>query len=56
MEGARIRSSVGLYRDVQKDTTVLDGDKVLNLKAGDRVLVNLVSFQFCSPPHSQADG
>ena len=43
MEGARICSSVGLYRDVQKDVVLTDGDRTLDLKAGQRVLVNLVS-------------
>ena len=44
MEGARIRSSVGLYRDVQTDSTVEDGpDCTIPLKAGSRVMVNLVS-------------
>ena len=43
MEGARIRSSVGLYREVQKDEVITDGDRVLDLKAGQRVVVNLVS-------------
>ncbi|KAI4156503.1 MAG: hypothetical protein LQ340_000229 [Diploschistes diacapsis] len=43
MEGARIRSSVGLYRHVQKDMAVQDRDRTIHLKAGDRILVNLVS-------------
>ena len=44
MEGARIRSSIGLLREVtQNDTTITDGDKTLKLTSGDRVLVNLAS-------------
>ncbi len=42
MEGARIRSSVGLYRDVVEPRTVQDGDRTLNLQAGQRVVVDLV--------------
>ncbi|KAE8144928.1 heme peroxidase [Aspergillus avenaceus] len=43
MEGARIRSSVGLPRMVAKPTVVEDNGTKLNLKAGQHILCNLVS-------------
>ncbi|OJD23672.1 hypothetical protein ACJ73_04972, partial [Blastomyces percursus] len=42
LEGARLRSTVGLYRDVVTKSTIKDGVKVLNLKPGDRVACSLV--------------
>ena len=42
MEGARIRASVGLYRDVVEPMTIKDGDRTLHLKTGERVMVDLV--------------
>ena len=43
MEGARLRSSVGLPRMVAKPTVVEDNGEKLNLKAGQHILCNLVS-------------
>ena len=43
MEAARITSSVGLYRDVVSDVTITDGDSPLHLKAGERIMCNLVT-------------
>ncbi|KAE8349730.1 heme peroxidase [Aspergillus coremiiformis] len=43
MEGARLRSSVGLARMVATPTVVEDNGKKLNLKAGQHILCNLVS-------------
>ena len=43
MEGARIRSTVGLYRFAMKDDTVQDGDKSVSVKAGQTLLCDLVS-------------
>ncbi len=43
MEGARIRSTVGLYRLATEDTTIKDGEKVVNIKAGEVVLCDLVT-------------
>ncbi|KAB8216542.1 hypothetical protein BDV33DRAFT_194313 [Aspergillus novoparasiticus] len=43
MEGARLRSSVGLPRMVTKPTVIEDNGKKLNLKAGQHILCNLVS-------------
>ena len=44
MEGARLRASVGLYRDVATPQTVKDGDKTLNLEKGQHLICNLVSI------------
>lgn len=48
MEGARLRATVGLYRDYlpssANDTaTILDGDISVSVSAGSRVFVNLMS-------------
>ena len=43
MEGARIRSTVGLYRLATKDDTIQDGEKKVDVKAGQVLLCNLVS-------------
>lgn len=43
MEGARLGTTVGLYRDVARPTVVEENGKTLNLRAGQRVLCNLVS-------------
>ncbi|KAL6717332.1 hypothetical protein ACLMJK_005247 [Lecanora helva] len=43
MEGARIRSTVGLYRLATKDATIKDGDKILEIKAGEELLCDLVT-------------
>ena len=43
MEGARIRSTVGLYRLATKDATVKDGEKTINVKTGEVVLCDLVT-------------
>ncbi len=48
MEGARIASCVALPRDVHQDVTIVDGDKTLNLKEGERVIVNLVRSRSAS--------
>lgn len=42
MEGARIRSTVGLYRLATKVGTVEDGEKRINVKPGQVLLCNLV--------------
>lgn len=39
-----MRATVGLYRDVATDTTIEDGEESLDLKAGQRVMVNCVGF------------
>ena len=43
MEASRITSSVGLYRTVVHDTTIMDGSETVHLKADQRIMVNLVS-------------
>ncbi|KAK2779959.1 hypothetical protein FQN53_001190 [Emmonsiellopsis sp. PD_33] len=43
LEGARMRSTVALYRDVATKSTVKDGEKELTLEPGQRVICNLVS-------------
>ncbi|KKA20520.1 Linoleate 8R-lipoxygenase [Rasamsonia emersonii CBS 393.64] len=43
MEGARLGATVGLYRDVAQPTVVEDNGKKLNLRAGQRVLCNLIA-------------
>ncbi|THC94398.1 hypothetical protein EYZ11_006127 [Aspergillus tanneri] len=43
MEGARLRSSVGLPRVIAKPTTIMDNGEKVNLKAGQHILCNLVS-------------
>nr|KMM65017.1 linoleate diol synthase [Coccidioides posadasii RMSCC 3488] len=48
LEGARIRSTVALYRDVSKDCKVKDHGKEVNLHAGQRVICNLMSA--CKDP------
>ncbi|OJD17342.1 hypothetical protein AJ78_02580 [Emergomyces pasteurianus Ep9510] len=42
LEGARLRATVGLYREVATKSTIMDGEKVLHLEPGDRVACNLV--------------
>lgn len=42
MEGARLQSSVGLPREVAKDTELEDNGKKLHLKAGQQIMCNLV--------------
>jgi hypothetical protein len=44
MEGARLRCVVGLFRDVLTPIVVQDGESTIRLKAGQRVMCNLVSF------------
>lgn len=44
MEGSRIGATVGLYRDAAEPTVIEDAGVKLNLKAGQRVLCNLVWF------------
>ena len=41
LEGSRLRASVGLYRDVMTPTTIQDGNRTLNLKRGERIMVDL---------------
>lgn len=43
MEGSRIRATVGLYRNAATAATIQDGDKTINIKAGDKVLLDLVA-------------
>ncbi|WEW60823.1 hypothetical protein PRK78_006311 [Emydomyces testavorans] len=43
LEGARMRSTVALYRDVATDSVVQDGDRELKLHAGQRIICNLIS-------------
>ncbi|KAK2733367.1 hypothetical protein FQN57_002157 [Myotisia sp. PD_48] len=43
LEGARIGSAVAVYRDVVKQTQIQDGDRLLELKPGQRLICNLVS-------------
>ncbi|MCJ1331818.1 hypothetical protein MMC10_008510 [Thelotrema lepadinum] len=43
MEGARIRSVIALLRSVQNEATVTDGEKIVHVQKGDRLIVNLVS-------------
>lgn len=42
MEGARMRSTVALPREVAKPTVIDDNGKKVNLKAGERIICNLV--------------
>jgi hypothetical protein len=44
MEGARLRSTVGLYREAVKEVTVEDHNRKIDLKPGQRVLCNLVRY------------
>ena len=41
MEGARLNGEPGVYRKVTKACEIKDGDRVLKLQAGDRLLLNL---------------
>ncbi|KAK3078134.1 hypothetical protein LTS18_008356, partial [Coniosporium uncinatum] len=41
LEGSRLYGETGVFREVTENVTIQDGEKTLNLKAGDRVLVNL---------------
>ncbi|KAK9418435.1 putative Heme peroxidase [Seiridium unicorne] len=41
LEAGRLNGEVGVFRYVSKDTTVQDKDRTLNLKSGDKILVNL---------------
>lgn len=43
MEGSRLTASVGLYRDVETDKTVEDGQRTLHLKKGQRIMIDCVS-------------
>ncbi|KAI1909515.1 hypothetical protein LOZ53_002679 [Ophidiomyces ophidiicola] len=43
LEGARMRSTVALYRDVATDLTIQDNAKELKLRTGERVVCNLIS-------------
>ena len=43
MEGARIRSTVGLYRRSNKETTINDGEKHIPIKQGEVVLLDIVT-------------
>lgn len=43
MEGSRIRATVGLYRHVATETTIPDGEKSVQLKPGDEILLDLVT-------------
>jgi len=42
MEGARLASSAGVFRDLAKRSTIPDGDKTLELPAGRRIFLNFV--------------
>ncbi|KAA6414639.1 MAG: fatty acid oxygenase [Lasallia pustulata] len=43
LEGSRMRATVGLYRDVANAIPIEDGSKTLNLKPGQRVMVNCIA-------------
>ncbi|PGH27261.1 hypothetical protein AJ80_00971 [Polytolypa hystricis UAMH7299] len=43
LEGARMRSTVALYRDVSTNVTIDDNGNPVELKPGDRVVCNLIS-------------
>src|SRR5258706_1087580 len=42
MEGARLRGTVGLFRDAAVEMTIQDGDKTIQIPKGHRLLANLV--------------
>jgi len=42
MEGARMRSTAGLFRDAVTDITIQDGSQTIKMKKGHRLLVNIV--------------
>jgi hypothetical protein len=44
MEGARLRCTVGLFREAAKEVTVKDHNKRVDLRPGQRVLCNLVRY------------
>ena len=48
MEGSRIRATVGLYRKAETDTKIEDGERTVHVKAGEKVLCNLVTA--CKDP------
>ncbi|EEP80274.1 hypothetical protein UREG_05116 [Uncinocarpus reesii 1704] len=50
LEGARMRSTVALFRDVATNVTVQDHDKEQSLQTGQRILCNLVSA--CKDPEA----
>lgn len=50
MEGARLRSSVALPRVVTKDTEIEDNGEKVTLKAGQQIVCNLVSENYCDFP------
>ena len=43
MEGARIRATVGVYRNVSEPTTIDDGDRKINVVPGDEIFVDCVT-------------
>ncbi len=43
MEGSRIRATVGLYRKVETETKIEDGERAIHVKPGDEVLCDLVT-------------
>lgn len=44
MEGARLRCTVGLFREAAKEVSVEDHNKKVDLNPGQRVLCNLVCY------------
>ena len=53
MEGSRIRATVGLYRHVEAETTIQDGERAVVVKAGEEVLCDLVTA--CQDPKGFPD-
>lgn len=41
-EGIRLNGTFGLYREANKDTTIQDGEKTVQVKAGDKIFVGFV--------------
>ena len=48
MEGSRIRATVGLYRKAETDAKIEDGERTVNVNAGEKVLCDLVTA--CKDP------
>ena len=48
MEGTRIRTSIGIYRDVATTTTVKDGDRQVNVSPGEQIYLDCVTA--CQDP------
>ena len=37
-----MRSTVGLYREMAEDTMVADGEDFVNMKSGDKIVLDMV--------------